>query len=268
MSGGYTDPGAFARLPSDLVTRLRNRSFPLLLRPAAACLLALGASVARPADAPTLTPFAAAGDPPAPWKVQGLPNQTKPYTRFSVVELDAKPVLKVEADSSYGNLVHPVQTDANGLFLAWRWRIDKPIDAADLRTRGGDDTAVKVCVFFDMPIDRVPFVERQLFRAARANAGEPLPTATVCYVWDSHVAAGTTLDNAFTRRMRYKVLESGAAHLRQWVPERRDISADFVALFGDESKEVPPVIGIVVGADADNTHTQSLAYVADVKLEH
>lgn len=250
------------------MNRLRDRSLPLtMLRTAAVCLLALGAGAARSADPPALTPFTTPGDPPPPWKVQGLPNQTKPYTRFSVVELDGKPVLKVEADSSYGNLVHPLHADAAGLFLAWRWRVDKPIDADDLRTRAGDDTAIKVCVFFDMPIDRVPFVERQLFRAARANAGEPLPTATVCYVWDPHLAAGTALDNAFTRRMRYKVLESGGSHLKQWVNERRDIGADFLELFGDESKEVPAVIGIVVGADADNTHTQSLSYAADLKLE-
>jgi hypothetical protein len=237
----------------------------ILLR-LAACLLAWGAHSAH-ADAPALTAFSAAGEPPAPWKVEGLPNQTKPYTRFAVVDLDGKPALRVEADSSYGNLVHPLQADAKGLHLSWRWRVEQPNDDADLRTRAGDDTAVKVCVFFDMPLERVPFVERQLLRAARAKAGQPLPTAAVCYVWDPHLAAGTALDNAFTRRMRYKVLESGAANLRHWVPEKRDISADFIALFGDETQEVPPIIGIVVGADADNTHSKSLAYVADVKLE-
>ena len=35
----------------------------------------------------------------------------------------------------------------------------------------------------------------------------------------------------------------------------------------DESKEVPPVTGVAVGADADNTHGHSLAHVADLVLE-
>jgi hypothetical protein len=219
-------------------------------------LLAVAASLAR-ADGPLLAPFTVAGDPPAPWKVEGLPHQTKPFTHFSVVDLDGHPALKIEADLSYGNLVEPLHLDAGSSHLAWRWRVEQP----------NDDTAVKVCVFFDMPLERVPFVERQIFRAARANAGESLPTATVCYVWDSHLAAGTVLDNAFTRRMRYKVLESGPVHLKQWVPERRDLAADFIALFGDETHDVPPITGIAIGADADNTKSHSLAYVADVKLE-
>ncbi|MBS0444361.1 MAG: DUF3047 domain-containing protein [Proteobacteria bacterium] len=231
-------------------------------------MVCAAAAVAAHAETPALTAFGAAGEPPAPWKVEGLPNQTKPYTRFAVVDLEGKPALRIEADQSYGNLVHPLAgASAKGLQLAWRWRVDEPIEQADLRTRGGDDTAVKVCVFFDMPLDRVPFVERQVLRAARAKAGEPLPTASVCYVWDPHIAAGTALDNAFTRRMRYKVLESGSASLRHWVAEKRDISADFLALFGDESQDVPPIAAIVVGADADNTHTKSLAYVADIRLE-
>ena len=68
---------------------------------------------------------------------------------------------------------------------------------------------MKVCVFFDLPIDNIPFADRQLLRLARGKTSEPVPTATVCYVWDPKLPAGTTLDNAFTRRMRYIVLAVG-----------------------------------------------------------
>ena len=94
-----------------------------------------------------------------------------------------------------------------------------------------------------------------------------MPSATVCYVWDVHLPIGTALDNAFTRRIRYKVLQSGTAHLHKWMSERRNIAADFTELFGAESSEVPPVIGVLVGADSDNTHSHSLAHVADVVIE-
>ena len=88
-----------------------------------------------------------------------------------------------------------------------------------------------------------------------------------CYVWDAHLPVGTAIPNAFTKRVRYKVLESGPARLHQWTPEKRNLAADFIELFGDESKEVPPVTGVAVGADADNTHGHSLAHVADLVLE-
>ena len=220
------------------------------------------------AQVPTLTPFGAAGGAPAtPWHVVGLPQQTKPFTQFSVVDLDGKRALKVESTEAYGNLVHPVQFTPAAASLAWQWRIEEPIAAADLRTKGGDDTALKVCVFFDLSLERIPFGERQLVRFARSKSEEPVPAATVCYVWDAKLAAGTTLDNAFTKRMRYIVVRSGNQRLNQWVAERRDIGADFLKVFGNESDTVPPVIGIAIGADSDNTKSHSIGYVTGIALQ-
>ena len=236
-----------------------------LLAAFAVSLFAAGNAAA--ADA-ALAPFGAAGGAPsAPWKVVGLPQQSKPFTRFSVVDLDGKRALKIEADLSYGNIVHQLKEYAAPAQLSWQWRIEKPIEAADLREKRGDDTAVKVCVFFDMPMDSVPFTDRQLLRLARSKTSDPVPTATICYVWDPKLPAGTTLDNAFTRRMRYIVLESGTDRLNKWVAEKRDVGVDFLKLFRDESAVVPPIVGIAVGADSDNTQSHSVAYVSSIALE-
>jgi hypothetical protein len=253
---------------------------PTLYLPAsrrAAVLLTLSIAVAAPlvalcapasAAEPALAPFGSTGGAPqAPWKVVGLPQQTKPFTRFSVVDVDGKRAVKIEADLSYGNLVHAVKDVAAPAHLAWQWRIEKPLETADLHEKHGDDTAVKVCVFFDLPMDNVPFADRQLLRFARSKTTDPVPTATVCYVWDAKLATGTTLDNAFTRRMRYIVLESGTDRLNKWVAEKRDVGADFMKVFSDESKVVPPIVGIAVGADSDNTQSHSVSYVSAIALE-
>src|SRR5947209_2560537 len=131
-----------------------NRRSSLFL----ATLLATSGALAQE---PKLQPFAAPG---APWKLVGLPQQTKPFTQFSVVDLDGKRALKVEANESYGNLVHPLQLNVTSAHLAWQWRIDAFIEGADLKTKAGDDTVLKVCVFFDLPIEKVPFADRQLLR--------------------------------------------------------------------------------------------------------
>ena len=227
------------------------------------------AMAAGAADAPALTPFGNAGGAPAsPWKVAGLPQQTKPYTQFSVVDIDGKRALKVESKEAYGNLVHPLQWSTKDAHLAWQWKVEQPIAAADLRTKQGDDTALKVCVFFDLSIDRIPFTERQLLRYARSKSTDAVPAATVCYVWDATIPAGTSLDNAFTRRMRYMVVRSGDKALSQWQSERRDITADYLKLFADETGgEVPPIVGIAIGADADNTKSHSIGYVSGITLE-
>ena len=231
-------------------------------------LIGIWALPAPVAAADELAPLTQSDRPGSPWKRAGLPAQTKPWTRFSVVTLDGERVLQVEADNSYGNLLHAVPAAASSKrLLSWRWRVDEPNLKADLRTKAGDDLAIKVCAMFDLPVAAVPFFERQLLGIAMDRAGEALPAATVCYLWDSQLPAGTVLDNAFSRRIRTIVLQGSAAPLRSWRAEKRDVAADFLKLFGDESKVVPPLIGVAVGADADNTHLRSLAHVADVALQ-
>ena len=222
------------------------------------------------ASAPArLTPWPAAGaSAPAPWRAAGLPQQKAPFTAFSVVSADGRRALRIDAENSYGNLLHPLRIEPGSIGrLAWRWQVERLNEAADLRQRGGDDTSVKLCALFDLPIDKVPFVERQVLRAARSMATDLVPTASVCYVWDNRLPVGTELPSAFTGRLRYVVLQSGPARVGQWVSEGRDLKADFLRLFGKESSEVPALIGIAIGADADNTHQHSVAHVADLRLE-
>jgi Protein of unknown function (DUF3047) len=205
--------------------------------------------------------------PAAPWHVAGLPMQKKPFTRFDMVELDGKRVLRIEAERSYGNLVHALPSGEEGRFLSWRWRVDLPAERSNLRTRAGDDSAVEVCVMFDLPLQDVPFVDRQLLRLARSRSTEPLPTATLCYVWDAHFPVGTVMDNAYTRRIRLIILRGADMAPKTWRIERRDVHADFLRLFGDEATEVPDIVGVGIAGDSDNTQGHSLAYVVDLRLE-
>jgi hypothetical protein len=232
----------------------------LIARPFIVAALAAGAAAAMAAE--LVTPVGPTPEPAPPWRVVGLPRQTKPMTHFTVVELEGHRVLQIESDHGYGNLVHPLSDVRAGL-LSWRWRIDLAPVGADLQQRSGDDSALKVCALFDMPISRVPFFERQWLRLASSHAGEPLPTATLCYVWDNHLPAGTLLPNAFTHRLRYIVVNGVAG---QWSDQHHDLAADFRRAFGEESSEVPPLSGLLIGADSDNTGSRSLAYLEALRL--
>jgi Protein of unknown function (DUF3047) len=210
----------------------------------------------------------AAGDAwPAPWRLVVLPDNKAPATRFSQVTLEGHRVARVAAEASYGNLVHELPGSPGERRLTWRWRLDEQNTAVDLRRKRGDDTAIKVCALFDLPIGKVPFVERQLLRVARMISRENLPAATVCYVWDPRLPQDTVLDNAYTRRVRIMVLRGTEAPLLAWQTEVRDLAADFRQLFGDESAEVPPLRAVLVGADADNTHGRSVAHLGAISLD-
>ena len=126
--------------------------------------------------------------------------------------------------------------------------------------------AIKVCVLFDLPLNGPPFGERTALRVARSLSSEPLPAATICYVWDPRLPTGTVLPNAFSQRVRYVVADGKQTPLGQWRAQQHSLAVDFRRLFGAESAAVPPVIAIAVGADADNTGGHGLAWLSDVEI--
>lgn len=211
-----------------------------------------------------VSPIGSSAVPPAPWHVVGLPRQTKPFSRFTVAEVDGRRALRIESDHAYGLLVHGLSGVSPGT-LAWRWRVDQPIHGADLRHRAGDDAALKVCAMFALPDEAVPFVERQLLRLFEARAGEHLPAAMLCYVWDdSSLPHGSLLHNAFTHRIRFIVVHGTR---ERWSEEQHDLAADFLRAFGEESATVPPLQGIAIGADSDNTGSHSVAWLDALVLQ-
>jgi hypothetical protein len=138
---------------------------------------------------------------------------------------------------------------------------------ADIQTKAGDDAALKVCVMFDHPLERVPFGQRTLLRIARSVSGEDLPAATLCYVWDSGHPAGLQGPNPYSQRVRFITLQGKGAPLAQWQTESRDVAADFAKLFADELPQgaaVPPVRAVLIGADSDNTGSRSVGWVGAI----
>ena len=254
------------------------RIFLSLGRIASALNLAAAASVAvlvvvhaPAASAQTLQPFStsAVGEMlPAPWRVVAFPGGGRPVSRFAIEVQGSERVLKVAADKSYGNALHEIKpvVPGSGSKIKWRWKLDKPLLLADLKTREGDDAALKVCALFDLSLDKLGFMERNIMRIARGRTSDPVPAATLCYVWDHLLPEGTRLANVYSQRLRFVVLNSGEKQLGQWQTHERDLVADFKQAFGHETDETPPLVAIVVGADSDNTGDTSLAYVGDVVL--
>lgn len=208
------------------------------------------------------------------WRFVGLPNKPDvSVTRFELGQVEGVAGVQMRTNQSYGTWAHDWRGTAGT--LQWRWRLDQALSGgqrpADLRRKDGDDAALKVCVMFDHPLDRVPFGERTLLRVARSVTGENLPAATVCYLWDPLQAQNTTAANPYSRRVRYVVVQGTGAPTQRWLSESRDVAQDFVTLFGDEMPAgstrtgVPPVMAVVIGADSDNTQARSSGWVAQVQ---
>ena len=206
---------------------------------------------------------AAGNGPPAPWRYVGLPGDKVAKAQMDLVSMGNQKVLRMQAHNAYGTWVHAWNGPLSQ--LRWRWRLDQAPAAANLLSKEGDDVPLKVCVSFDTPLADLPFAERTKLSLARAISGEKLPAATLCYVWDQTLVQGQVIANAYTQRVRFMVLNVGSEQLGQWQSHDRDVGADFLKAFGHESKTIPPAVAVVVGADTDNTHGNSVGYVGDVR---
>lgn len=234
--------------------------------PGSAASLAFAGALAAALAAASVAPLVQGGSIPSPWRVVTLPQQAVPVTRYSAETVDGREALRIQTQGSYGNLVHELPAVEAPKHLRWAWRLQEPNPALDLRIKAGDDAAVKVCLSFDLPLDRVPFMERQLLKLARARSGQDLPAATLCWVWAATEAKGALMPNVYSRRVRYIVLRNREDALATWFEESRDVAADFRRAFGDESAEPPPVSALIVAGDGDNTGAASLAFVSGLRV--
>lgn len=199
--------------------------------------------------------------PPAGWAVQTSPN-IKAQTRYTLVDDNGTTVLRADSAAAASGLSRSLAVNpAQFPLLRWRWKISNLINRADLRSKDGDDFPARLYVTFDYPLERLPFLERSKLRLARALFDPHLPAATLCYVWDGKAAAETVAPSAYTDRVRLIVVEPGAARVGQWVDAERNIARDFRNAFGED---VPPVNGIVIATDTDNTGATATAYFGDI----
>lgn len=226
-----------------------------------------GAAVAS-MPAGDIAPFSGAkpgASLPAQWRPLGIAKIPPPEMRL--VQEEGATVLRSRAAAAAGTVAHALDASpAERPILAWRWKVDRVVAGANLAEKSGDDFAARVYVFFDLPVESLPFAARTQAFLARTLWGEKLPTAVLCYVWDNRHPVGTSAWNPYTDRVRTVVLRSSAPGA--WAGEARDLEADFRAAFGSLwSGPVPRLTGIAVGNDTDQTGETVTAWFGDFRLE-
>lgn len=231
-------------------------------------LTVLAAFNAAPVSAATAQPPELDGQPPGPppagW-VHTQINAEETPTEFSVVSEAGRSVLQAASDDAASSLIHtlaaPVSPDHR---LHWQWKVSNAVPESSMADKATDDYAARVYVFFDYDRNKLSWAQRTKMDLAQRFWGADLPTAALCYVWGTKDAVGAIGPNPYTDRVRMVVLQSGEARAGRWVSEVRDLAADFKAAFGEDA---PPVTGIAVAADTDNTGAKVQARFADIRFE-
>lgn len=175
--------------------------------------------------------------------------------------------LAVHAQSDAGNSTLRLRLPADGqpasARLAFSWFVPALNERADLRDPDIDDAVVRVIVTFDGDRDRLSVRDNMLSELANLVTGEPLPFATLMYVWDHRYPVGSVIPNPHTQRIRKLVIDSGPRRLNQWVDHERDIEADYRLVFGEPPG---PVTAVGVMTDSNNTGERVSAWFGPLVL--
>lgn len=200
---------------------------------------------------------------PAYWQPLLASSSISP-TQYALVDDNGTTVLRADANAAASGLSRTVRIDpAQFPILRWRWKVSNVLKNSDIRTKAGDDYPARIYVMFDYPLQKLPFADRTKLRLARALHDPNLPTATVCYVWDSKTPVGTIAPSAYTDRVRLVVVGGGASNVNLWHSVERDVAADFRAAFGEAA---PPISGVAIATDTDNTGEAVTAFYGDISF--
>jgi hypothetical protein len=196
------------------------------------------------------------------WQHKRFPG--KAVSQYKTVEVDGRLAMSAYAQSSASMLrqdLHVEPTQLRG--VRFSWKVPALIDTADFLRSEADDSPVRIVLAFDGDRSRFSFKNTMLSELARVMTGEPIPYATLMYVWSNQVQSGTVVHNPRTDRIRKLVIESGTERLGHWMDYERDVRADFELVFG----EAPgPLIGIGIMTDSDNTKSVAQAFYGPISL--
>lgn len=196
------------------------------------------------------------------WKHTPLPGKTA--TDFSFVQLDGREVAVASANASASMLRQPLRVEAAQLGkLRFSWMVPQLIAQADMALRQADDSPVRVVLAFEGDRSKFSMKNAMLSELSLTLTGEPLPYATLMYVWCNTRAPGSVIINPRTDRIRKLVVESGPQRLSRWLDYERNVRADFEQAFGE-----PPgaLVGIGIMTDTDNTQSQARAWYGPLNL--
>ena len=196
------------------------------------------------------------------WQHYQLPG--KQATEFSFQRVDGRPAVAAQAKSSASMLRHRVRIESAELGrIRFSWSVPQLIDAADMALPEADDSPVRIILAFDGDRSRFSMKNAMMSELSHAITGEPLPYATLMYVWCNTRPSDTVIVNPRTDRIRQMVVESGARGLSRWHFYERNIRADFERAFGE-----PPgaLVGIGIMTDTDNTRSNARVLYGQLDL--
>ena len=197
-----------------------------------------------------------------PWRATILRGVER-ATAYEPVADGGAPALRAESHCAASALALPL--DAADLrrtpVLSWRWRVERGPAVADEQSRAGDDFAARVYATFRLERERASLLERLWHRLAESFYGEELPGSALVWVWAGRSEPGRSWESPYTSSAKLVALRSGTPG--DWQTERVNLLRAYREAFG---REAPPLRGIALMSDSDNSCQEAVAWYAGFRL--
>ena len=172
----------------------------------------------------------------------------KPFkgkTTYTLAKDDGRNVLKAHSVKAASGLIKKITVDTKKFpILRWSWKIEHTLKKEDIKSKKGDDFAARVYVVFP----------RTFFWRMRA----------INYVWAAKMPKDSVAPSPYTSNSLIVAVESGDEKVGTWVSEERNIYDDYRKMFGEEP---PPLGGVAIMTDTDDTQDEVTAYYGDILLQ-
>lgn len=201
---------------------------------------------------------------PAQW--QPLQFDGLALTEYRLVDEPEGLVLCGYADASASGLIYRLGVSADEYsHISWGWKISNVYQRARLAEKDGDDFPARLYISFQYQPEHADWRTGITFEGYRLLYGEYPPVAVLNYVWASEkeLASETIVTSPYSSRSRMLVVRTGADSIDQWQRETRNIAEDYRRAFAGDP---PPISGVALMSDADNTGESASACFSDIRL--
>jgi len=223
-------------------------------------LVAVSASAQQPPEIPPFSKMAPGG-PLQGWKPFQLAS-TKKDTEYRLVTEDGVVALLAVAHGSASAVEFKTQFDPRQFpMISFRWKVAQGIPDANNDDMNKEDSPVRVMVGFDGDSSKLGLKDKFASSLAQTASGQPLPYATLMYIWGEKVPLDSITVSKRTSRIRMLALDVDDKGLGQWHSFTRNMVEDFKRAFNEEPGKV---ISIQLLTDTDNTGGDARAYYGDI----
>jgi len=174
------------------------------------------------------------------------------HYKLAVPEGSAGQALHASSRDTASGIIQIISIKPTSLpILFWRWRVDKFPTVRHEGTRAGDDYAARLYILFSAQPVQQEASPVEVFTHAHA----------INYIWSRELPLNQQLASPFDDRSQMLVASSGDQTVGQWVEVSRNLAEDYRAIF---KKEPPPIVGIAIMTDSDNSDSTAEAWYGDI----